>query len=104
MAVCDLEDSPLSRELIRATAEADQFNFRETLSDDAEAVKLSERGEVAAVLIILQDFSEKFYRQESVELAFLQDVSNTLQTGYAAAPMQLICAAFLIHGLGGNLF
>ena len=92
VAVCDLEDSPLSRELIRATAEADQFNFRETLSDDAEAVRLLERGEVAAVLVIPKDFSEKFYRQESVELAFLQDGSNTLQAGYAAAPMQLICA------------
>ena len=84
VAVCDLEDSPLSRELIRAVADADQYNFRETLSNDAEAVKLLERGEVAAVLIIPQDFSEKFYRQESVELAFLQDGSNILQAGYAA--------------------
>ncbi|MBQ6296551.1 MAG: ABC transporter permease [Selenomonadaceae bacterium] len=94
VAVCDLEDSPLSRELIRATAEADQFNFCGTVSDDAEAVKLLERGEIAAALIIPNDFSEKFYCSESVTLAFLQDGSNTLQAGYASAPMQSICAAF----------
>ena len=94
LAVCDLDDSPISRELIRAVADADQYDFRQTLSDDAAAVNLLERGEVAAVLIIPNDFSEKFYRSESVSLAFLQDGSNTLQASYASAPMQSICAAF----------
>ena len=94
VAVCDLDDSPISRELIRAVADADQYDFRQTLSDDAEAVKLLERGEIAAVLIIPEDFSKKFYRSESVNMAFLQDGSNTLQADYASAPMQLICAAF----------
>ena len=78
VAVCDLEDSPLSRELIRATAEADQFNFCGTVSDDLEAVKLLERGEIAAALIIPKDFSEKFYRLESVTLAFFFKTAATL--------------------------
>ena len=73
VAVCDLDDSPVSRELIRAVADADQYDFRQTVSDDAEAVNLLERGEVAAVLIIPEDFSDKFYRAESVSVAFLQD-------------------------------
>lgn len=65
----------------------------ELYQDDAAAIKLLESGKVAAVLIIPKDFSEKFYRSESVELAFILDGSNTLQAGYASAPMQLICAA-----------
>ena len=73
VAICDLDDSPVSRELIRAVADADQYDFRQSVSDDAEAVNLLERGEVAAVLIIPEDFSGKFYRAESVSVAFLQD-------------------------------
>ena len=55
---------------------------------------MMERGSIAAVLIIPEDFSEKFYSMQAIDLAFLQDGSNTLQSGYSALPMQMIIAKF----------
>ena len=37
-AVCDLDDSALSRELIRDVADADQYDFRGVLTDEVSAV------------------------------------------------------------------
>ena len=93
-AVCDLDDSALSRELIRDVADADQYDFRGVLTDEVSAVSMMERGSIAAVLIIPEDFSEKFYSMQAIDLAFLQDGSNTLQSGYSALPMQMIIAKF----------
>ena len=84
VAVCDLEDSPLSRELIKSVMDTDELISVEKLKS----------GEIAAVLVIPEDFSKKFYTQQPVELAFLQDGSNTLQAGYASSPMQLVVATF----------
>ena len=38
VAVCDLDDSALSRELIRDVADADQYDFRGVLTDEVSAV------------------------------------------------------------------
>ncbi|MBR1398408.1 MAG: hypothetical protein IJ563_12900 [Selenomonadaceae bacterium] len=46
VAVCDLEGAALSRELIRAVADADQYNYRETLTDEFIAIDKLERGEL----------------------------------------------------------
>ena len=94
VAVCDLEDSPLSRELIKSVMDTDQYDYRETLTDELISVEKLKNGEIAAVLVIPEDFSKKFYTQQPVELAFLQDGSNTLQAGYASSPMQLVAATF----------
>ena len=94
MAVCDLENSRLSRELIRAVMEADQYEYVETLTDEFQAVEMLNSGKLAGVLIIPEDFSKRFYNQQSIELAFLQDGSNTLQSSYALSPMQLVVGTF----------
>lgn len=75
-------------------ADADQYDFRGVLTDEVSAVSMIERGSIAAVLIIPEDFSEKFYSMQAIDLAFLQDGSNTLQSGYSALPMQMIIAKF----------
>ncbi len=94
VAVCDLDDSPLSRKLIRAVADADQLTYYATLDNDLEAIDLLERGEIAGALIIPSDFSKRFYSGQSIELAFFQDGSNILQVSYALPPMQLVVSAF----------
>ena len=94
VAVCDLEDSALSRELIRAVMDADQYNYHETLIDEFTTIDKLERGEVAAVLVIPDDFSKRFYTQQSVTLALLQDNSNILQSSYALSPMQSVVSSF----------
>ena len=94
VAVCDLDDTPLSRELIKAVIDADQYDYRETLTNEFVSVEKLRTGELAAVLIISEDFAKKFYTQQPIDLAFLQDGANTLQAGYAAAPMQLAVGTF----------
>lgn len=71
VAVCDLENSRLSRELMRAVMEADQYEYVETLTDEFQAVEMLNSGKLAGVLIIPEDFSKRFYNQQPIELAFL---------------------------------
>ena len=94
VAVCDLDDSPLSRELIHAVMDADQYEYRQTLHDSMSYADLLESGEVAAVLVIPYDFSKRFYYQQPIELAFIQDGSNVMQSSYTLPPMQLIIGQF----------
>ena len=94
IAVCDLEDSALSRELIRNVHDTDQYDYRETLIDEFMAIDKLERGEVTAVLVIPNDFSKRFYTQQAVSLALLQDNSNILQASYALSPMQSVVSNF----------
>lgn len=94
VAVCDLNDSPLSRELIKAVMDADQYDYRETLTDEFICAEKLRTGELAAVLIIPEDFAKKFYTQQPIDLAFVQDGANTLQAGYAASPMQQAVGVF----------
>ena len=56
VAVCDLENSALSRELICNISDTDQYDYRETLTDEFMTIDKLERGEVAAVLVIPKDF------------------------------------------------
>ena len=94
VSVCDLEDSALSRELIRSVSEADQYNYIETLTDELVAAEMLKRGELAAVLVIPKNFSKQFYTQHSIELAFLQDDSNILQASYTLPPIQSMVSDF----------
>ena len=94
VAVCNLDDSALSREFMQMTAEADQYAFSGSLPNVETAEAQLAAGEIAAAVIIPPDFTEKYYRGETVTVAFLQDGSNTLQAGYALAPMQTVCAEF----------
>lgn len=95
VAVCDLEDSLLSRELVRSVMEADQYEYVETLTDEFQAIEKLNAGKLAGVLIIPKDFSKRFYSQQPIELAFMQDGSNTLQSSYALSPMQLVIGNFV---------
>ncbi len=95
VAVCDLDDSALSRELTRAVSETDQFVFTENLSSEIDAVKILERGEAAAVLIIPKDFAKNFYSHSPTELAFLADGSNIVPVNYSTTPLNLIAGNFV---------
>ena len=94
VAVCDLDGSPLSRQLEQMVAEADTYVLTNSVTSTEEAEELLAQGKIAAALIIPKDFSTKYYHGEKVELAFLQDGSNTLQAGYVLAPMQSVCGLF----------
>ena len=93
-AVCDLEDSALSREFIRAVADVDQLNYVETLNDDMAALDRLENNKAAVVLVIPKDFSARFYSNRPIETAALQDGSNVVQTTYALPQIQSVVGYF----------
>ena len=74
--------------------DADQYDYRETLTDEFVSAEKLRSGELAAVLIIPENFAEKFYTQQPIDLAFMQYGANTLQAGYAASPMQSAVGVF----------
>lgn len=94
VAVCNLDGSHLSRQLTQMVAEADTYALTGNVASAEEAEELLAQGKIAAALIIPPDFSVKYYHGQKIELAFLQDGSNTLQTSYALAPMQSVCGLF----------
>ncbi len=94
VAVCDLDQSALSRQLVQDVAGADSYRFMGTVSSE-EGQRQLEQQQIAAVLVIPQDFSETYYDGRPVTLAFLQNGTNTLVAGYASRPVQLIWAAWL---------
>lgn len=107
VAVCDLDQSALSRQLIRDVASADTYHFVGTTASEAEGEQWLAMKKAAAVVVIPSDFAEKFYQGQDVSLGFLQDGANTLEASYASVPMQLIwedwlgsyrAEAIAIHG------
>jgi ABC-2 type transport system permease protein len=90
VAVCDLDQSALSRQLVRDVASADTYHFVGTTASEAEGEQWLAAQKAAAVVVIPPDFAKKFYQGEDVTLGFLQDGANTLEASYASAPMQLI--------------
>ena len=95
VAVCDLDQSALSRQLIRDVASADTYHFVGTTASEAEGEQWLASQKAAAVVVIPSDFAEKFYQGQDVSLGFLQDGANTLEASYASVPMQLIWADWL---------
>lgn len=94
VAVCDLDDSALSRELTRAVSETDQFAFAGNLSSEVEAVEVLRRGTASAVLVIPENFARNFYSQRATELAFLQDGANIVPVNYSTTPINLVVGSF----------
>lgn len=95
VAVCDLDQSALSRQLIQDVASADSYHLVGTTDSEAEGEQWLAAQKVTAVLVIPPDFAKKFYQGQDVSLGFLQDGANTLEAGYASQPMQLIWADWL---------
>ncbi len=95
VAVCDLDQSALSRQLIRDAASADSYHFVGTTASEAEAEEWLRSQKAAAVIVIPPDFAGKFSQGQDVTLGFLQDGANTLEASYASQPMQLIWADWL---------
>lgn len=94
VAVCDLDDSALSRELVRTISETDQFVFAGNLESEVAAVESLERGEVAAVLVVPENFAQDFYSQRPAALTFLQDGANIVPVNYSSTPISLVVGNF----------
>ena len=94
VAVCDLDETNLSREFIKNISEADQFILEKNLLSEEESVKILERGEVSEVFIVPKDFTKKFYNQESTELVIFFDGANTVSVNYSMTSLNLLVGNF----------
>ena len=94
VAVCDMEQSSLSRDLAHDVETANPYELVAVAGDETTVMDLMDNKKVEAILIIPQDFSEKLAHHEQIQLAFISDGSNTLHQGYASAPMQEVVGTF----------
>lgn len=92
VAVCDLDDSQLSRQLTDDVSAADQYHFIGETRHMPEAEEWLRDKQAAAVLVIPSGFADDFYSGRPVILGFLQDGTNTLVSGYASSPMTYLVA------------
>lgn len=94
VAVCNLDETNLSRELVKNISEADQFVLIKNISSEIEATEILERSEVAAVFVIPENFSKNFYSQNAVKIALLADGANIIPVNYLSTPANLIIGNF----------
>ena len=94
VAVCNLDETNLSREFVKDISETDQFVLVKNISSEIEAAEILERGEVAAVFVIPEDFSKNFYSQKAASVALLADGANIVPVNYSLTPANLIIGNF----------
>ena len=94
IAICDLDNSAMSRELIQNIHDISTYDIVATTNDEAIAQNYLATNEALGVLIIPEDFSQKISRQQSVNLAFITDGTNTLYLGYGLNSMQEVVGTF----------
>ena len=94
IAICDLDNSAMSRELINNINDISTYDIAVTTNDEAAAQHYLDTNEVLGHVIIPQDFSQKISRQQAVNIAFITDGTNTLYLGYGLNSMQEVIGTF----------
>lgn len=109
-AVYDLDNSVTSRDLISRFVKSGYFDVYETISSDARARELLDRGEVRVVLRIDKGFEDGVLAGHSAPLQMIVDGtdSNTagIILGYSSLIVQRFSEAILadrLHRLRGNV-
>jgi ABC-2 type transport system permease protein len=75
-AVLDRSQSALSRRLVGELAATQTFRLERDVRDEKEAIRLLERSEVGAVVIIPPDFDRYLYRGRGAEVSIMADASD----------------------------
>jgi ABC-2 type transport system permease protein len=75
-AVLDRAESALSRRLIGELEATQTFRVRRGVHTETEAIRLLERSEVGAVVLIPPDLDRRLYRGRGAEVSILADASN----------------------------
>jgi ABC-2 type transport system permease protein len=75
-ALLDRAASGLSRRVAGELAATQTFDIRRRVDSDVEALRLLERSEVGAVIVIPSDLDRRLYRGRGVELSIFADATN----------------------------
>ncbi|MGH0038143.1 MAG: ABC transporter permease [Myxococcota bacterium] len=85
-AVLDRSQSALSRKLVGELAATQTFRLERQVRDEREAIRLLERSEIGAVVIIPPDFERDLYRGRGAEVSIMADASDpTVSSAVALA-------------------
>jgi ABC-2 type transport system permease protein len=75
-AVLDRSKSALSRKFVGELAATQTFRIERQVLDEREAIRLLERSEVGAVVMIPSDFDRNLYRGRGAQVSILADASD----------------------------
>jgi len=97
------EHSVFSRSIIAAMQNSGYFRVIKTVTGEAEAGLLVERGEVQFVLSIPEQFSRRLLRGESPALLLTADATDPAATSNAVSAFRLLTESALARDLDGPL-
>jgi ABC-2 type transport system permease protein len=97
------EHSVFSRSIIAAMQNSRYFRVIKTVTGEAEAGLLVERGEVQFVLSIPEQFSRRLLRGESPALLLTADATDPAATSNAVSAFRLLTESALARDLDGPL-
>jgi ABC-2 type transport system permease protein len=92
LGVEDRDGSPESRALVARFVESTYFDLTDTVTSEAEAVRLMDRGAVRALLVIPEGFANRIRSRETADVQVVLDGDNantaTTVLGYATAVLR----------------
>jgi ABC-2 type transport system permease protein len=103
LAVLSADNSPFSRSIVAAMQNTTYFNLVQTLTDEKEARRLIDRGEVQFVLSIPAGFSRDLIRGQRPALLLEADATDPAATSNAVSALRFLAASALRHDLVGPL-
>lgn len=103
LAVLSNDDSEFSRTLVTAMQNSLYYRVTNVISQESEARKLLERGEVLFVLTIPQDFGRLLARGDRPTVLVEADASDPTATGFALGSLDTLFSQSLNRDLLGPL-
>lgn len=88
IAVCDLDGSVVSRELVRGLAAADKCEMVAVLSQEETGIEYLHKKKAVALMVIPPNFGKDLTLGQPVKVEVLSDGSNSLYQSYSLAPLQ----------------
>jgi len=103
LAVLSNDDSEFSRTLVTAMQNSLYYRVTNVISQESEARKLLDRGEVLFVLTIPQDFGRLLARGDRPTVLVEADASDPTATGFALGSLDTLFSQSLTRDLLGPL-
>ncbi len=94
IVICDEEQSPLSRELVRGFEDSDTFKVKAWVSDQEEMQQVLAEKTAYAAVQIPRDFSKKIKTGGAASMLFMVNGSNIVLTNIGSSAAQDIVADF----------
>lgn len=102
IAICDLDDSLSSRELITEISRVPELNVTMVTASEDDTLELFSRQDIYGVLTIPPDFSEKINKAQSVNLQATINFTNTVIGGIIMNNLQTVVSTYSANTVAQN--